>query len=181
MAQQNTFGYTAADREKAFIALYQQAFPAVAKYISKMGGGFDEAKDVFQEALVIYYERSAVKALEFKVDEKAYLFGIAKHLWAKKFGENVLHASFDSSEMDFADEESAQPSNGKLMHYLETAGQKCMEMLKAFYYDNLPVKTIAELFGFSGERSASVQKYKCMEKVRETIKQRSLTYEDFLE
>jgi len=79
------------------------------------------------------------------------------------------------------DEIDAQPSGGKLMHYLETAGQKCMEMLKAFYYDNLPVKTIAGLFGFSGERSATVQKYKCMEKVRETIKQRSLTYEDFLE
>jgi hypothetical protein len=53
--------------------------------------------------------------------------------------------------------------------------------LKAFYYDNLPVNTIANLFGYSGERSATVQKYKCMEKVRETIKERSLAYEDFIE
>jgi len=181
MAQQNTFGYTAAEREKAFIALYQQAFPAVAKYVSKMGGSFDEAKDVFQDALVSHYERSATTALELKIDEKAYLFGIAKNLWAKKFRENVLHSHVDTFETDLVDEIDAQPSGGKLMHYLETAGQKCMEMLKAFYYDNLPVKTIAGLFGFSGERSATVQKYKCMEKVRETIKQRSLTYEDFLE
>ncbi len=181
MAQQNTFGYTAAEREKAFIALYQQAFPAVAKYVSKMGGTFDEAKDVFQDALVIYYERSATKAFELKMDEKAYLFGVAKNLWAKKFRENMLLDPVEDYEMDLVDEESTQPSNGKLMHYLETAGKKCMEMLKAFYYDNLPVKTIAELFGFSGERSATVQKYKCMEKVRETVKQRSLTYEDFLE
>jgi len=181
MAQQNTFGYTAANREKAFITLYKQAFPAVAKYVSKMGGSFDEAKDVFQDALVVYYERSTANAFELKTDEKAYLFGIAKNLWAKKFREIVLHAPLDGYDMNFVDEEDVQPSAGKLMSYLATAGQKCMEMLKAFYYDNLPVKTIAELFGFSGERSATVQKYKCMEKVRETIKQRSLTYEDFLE
>jgi len=181
MAQQNTFGYTAADREQAFLTLYKQAFPAVAKYVSKLGGSFDDAKDIFQDALVIYYERSAVNALELKLDEKAYIFGIAKNLWAKKFRENVFLESVENCEMNFAHEEDTQPSAGKLMHYLETAGQKCMEMLKAFYYDNLPVKTVAELFGFSGERSATVQKYKCMEKVRETIKQRSLTYEDFLE
>jgi predicted DNA-binding protein YlxM (UPF0122 family) len=72
-------------------------------------------------------------------------------------------------------------SNNKLLNFLENAGQKCMDMLKAFYYDNLPVRTIAEQFGFSGERSATVQKYKCMEKVRETIKEKALVYEDFFE
>ena len=56
-----------------------------------------------------------------------------------------------------------------------------MDILKAFYYDNLPVNKIATLFGYSGVRSATVQKFKCMEKVRETIKEKSLAYEDFIE
>jgi hypothetical protein len=66
------------------------------------------------------------------------------------------------------------------MHFLETTGKKCMELLRSFYYDNVPLADAAKLFGFSGVRSATVQKYKCLEKIRETIKQRSLTYEDFL-
>ena len=56
-----------------------------------------------------------------------------------------------------------------------------MELLKAFYCDNMPANTIAGLFGYSGIRSATVQKYKCMETVRETIKEKSLAYEDFVE
>jgi hypothetical protein len=56
-----------------------------------------------------------------------------------------------------------------------------MELLQAFYYDKLPMNTIAGLFGFGGERSATVQKYKCLEKVRDIVKDKSLTYEDFLE
>jgi DNA-directed RNA polymerase specialized sigma24 family protein len=174
---------TPAQREQLFIALYKKAFPAVAKYISKMGGSFDEAKDIFQDALVIYYEKSVSAQLVLHTNEQAYLLGIAKNLWAKRFGESLHHTSLDTNrnDYDFIEDENIQPSTARLMHYLETAGQKCMEILKAFYYDNLPVNKISELFGYSGVRSATVQKYKCMEKVRETIKEKSLAYEDFIE
>jgi DNA-directed RNA polymerase specialized sigma24 family protein len=181
MAQLNDFGSTASEREKAFITLYKKAFPPVAKYVNKMGGTFDDAKDIFQDALVIYYEKSVSASLILQTNEQAYLLGIAKHLWAKKFRESIRHSPLDDSDLDFVNEDEAQPSEGKLMHYLETAGQKCMDILKAFYYDNLPVNKITELFGYSGVRSATVQKYKCMEKIRETIKERSLAYEDFVE
>jgi len=181
MAQQINFGNTSADREKAFMALYKKAFPTVAKYVSKMGGTFDEAKDIFQDVLVIYYEKTVNATIELHSNEQAYLLGISKHLWAKRFRDNLNHTPLNDSELDFVEEDELQPSANKLMHYLETAGQKCMEILKAFYYDNLSVNKITELFGYSGVRSATVQKYKCMEKVRETIKERSLTYEDFVE
>jgi len=181
MAQQNNFGCTTAEREQAFIALYKKAFPAVARYVSKLGGSFDDAKDVFQDALVIFYEKSVGGEIVLQTTEQAYLFGVAKHLWSQKFRENALYASVDAQWDVVAEEEYHQPSEIKLMHYLQTAGAKCMELLKAFYYDNLSVKSIAGLFGYSGERSATVQKYKCMEKVRETIKQKHLAYEDFVE
>lgn len=165
------------------MALYKKAFPAVAKYVSKMGGDFDEAKDIFQDALVIYYEKVATASTTFHTNEQAYLLGISKHLWAKKFKDNVHYVSLDNdlNKYDFIVNDDVEPSSAKLMHYLETAGQKCMEILRAFYYDNLPVNTIAGLFGYNGVRSATVQKYKCLEKVRETIKEKSLAYEDFIE
>ena len=180
MALQSNFGCTTAEREQAFLSLYKKAFPAVAKYVSKMGGSFDDAKDVFQDVLVIFYEKSVRGGIALQTNEQAYLLGVAKHLWAKKFRESILNTSLEA-DWDIMEEDDLQPSPNKLMHYLETAGQKCMELLKAFYYDNLPVRSIADLFGYSGERSATVQKYKCMEKVRETIKEKHLAYEDFVE
>jgi DNA-directed RNA polymerase specialized sigma24 family protein len=183
MAEQIFFNNTAAVREQLFINLYKKAFPAVAKYVSNKGGTFDEAKDIFQDALVIYYEKLINNPVRLNKNEQAYLMGIAKHLWLKKFRENIRLSPVDGhgDDFDVAEEDYNEPSANKLMHYLETTGQKCMELLKAFYYDNLSANTIAGLFGYSGERSATVQKYKCMEKVRETIKQKSLAYEDFVE
>lgn len=169
-------------REQLFLALYQKAFPLVAQYISKRGGSFEEAKDVFQDALVIYYEK-VLTAQDAQVqNEQVYILGIAKHLWLKKFKKDQASTKLDHPEADvMAEEANENPSSQKLLMFLETAGKKCMDMLRAFYFDKLPLAEIAQSFGYSGIRSATVQKYKCIEKVRDTVKEKSLCYEDFLE
>jgi len=167
------------NREEFFTCLYKKAFPVVAKYISRRGGSFDEAKDVFHDALVIYYEKTVQQALSDNINETAYLVGIAKHLWLRKFRDDKYAIPLDGVDVSIADEEEL--STDRLMHFLTKAGSKCMELLKSFYYDETPLSEIAETFGFSSVRSATVQKYKCLEKVRETIKQKALQYEDFVE
>ena len=170
---------TAEEREELFISLYKSALPVVARYVSKMGGTFDEAKDIFQDALVIYYEKSVECSFELKTNEKAYILGIAKHLWLKQHRDNSKLTPL--SDLDLEVEESTQASDKKVLNFLQTAGKKCMDLLRSFYYDGLQLADAAELFGFSGVRSATVQKYKCLEKVRETVKQKALTYEDFID
>lgn len=173
---------TAINREHFFIDLYKTAFPAVARYVSKNGGSFNEAKDVFQDAVMIWYEKS-VNERKQPDNEKAYLLGIAKHLWLKSYRDNCRYIPLDErgnlwNEAAVADR---HPLNNKILNYLEASGKKCMELLKSFYYDKLPLADIADAFGFSGTRSATVQKFKCLEKVRDIIKSKSLSYEDFVE
>lgn len=170
-------------REALFMELYKKAFPPVAAYICKMGGDFDEAKDIFQDALLIYYEKQMTGSFSPDYGESAYLLGIARHLWLKKYKDKGLTFSLDNfdAETEIVLEEYAKPSPGKLKAFLGATGQRCMEMLKAFYYHKMPVAEIATVFGYSGVRSATVQKYKCLEKVRDKIKEKSLVYEDFIE
>src|SRR5882757_1422093 len=126
MPEMNNLIRTATDREKLFIVLYKSAFPSVARYVSKMGGSFDEAKDVFQDALVIYYEKSAENNFELKTTAKAYLLGIAKHLWLKKHRDNSKHVAIDG--FDIENDEPAQASDLKILNFLQTAGKKCMDL-----------------------------------------------------
>ncbi|MES2061095.1 MAG: sigma-70 family RNA polymerase sigma factor [Bacteroidota bacterium] len=167
------------NREQLLMELYKSAFPTVAKYVAKMGGTLDDAKDVFQDALVIYYEKAVIGNLVAD-DSKAYLLGIAKHMWFKKFKEQGNTIPLDDS-LEQADEAEQHIANNKVLQFLATAGKRCMELLSAFYYHKLPMKDAAEQFGYAGERSVTVQKYKCLEKVRDTVKEKSLTYADFIE
>lgn len=166
------------ERESQFIALYQKAFPAVARYVAGMGGSLQEAQDVFQDALLAYYEKTLHGPLDIRQSETAYLLGTAKYIWLKKYRHDKR---FDAYVSQPAPEDEPMPSHKKIMRFLETAGQKCMELLGAVYYDKLSMHEVAQRFGYSGERSATVQKHKCLEKVRHTVKEKALAYEDFHE
>lgn len=175
------------DSETVLMLLYQDAFPLVAHHVSRMGGSFEEAKDIFQDALIIYYEKVKYTGIELRYSEKTYLFGIARHLWNKRYRQRSKQLPFDQlfadleEETDLSDPVYEEVSASRLLHLLQTAGQKCMQLLSAFYYEKLDMESLANRFGFSGPRSATAQKFKCLEKVKETVKEKSLTYEDIME
>jgi DNA-directed RNA polymerase specialized sigma24 family protein len=160
--------------------VYEKAFPRVAKFVKSMGGTFDDAKDIFHDALVVYFE---IKPEKIHSSDQAYILGIAKHLWIQKFNRSRLSVSLDSMEQQIIipNDYYSEVNNKRLLRILESAGKKCMDLLRAFYYEKLKIKSLVRTLGYSNEHSASVQKYKCLEKVREVVKEKSLAYEDFIE
>lgn len=166
-------------REELLTQLYLEAFPLTASFVKKMGGQLEDAREIFQEAIIIYYEQVLSAQKKTATSHQAYLLGISRHLWYKS---SRLQSKLQPLEgIDMADTPQETVSAGRILHFLEQAGKRCMDMLTAFYYDKLGLNEIAGRFGFSGTRSATVQKYKCLEKVREAVKEKNLSYADFTE
>lgn len=168
-------------REDYLIRLYEKGFPPVAAFVKKMGGSLEEAKDIFQDALVIYYEKKAAGQLELRNNEQAYVTGIARHLWYKTYHYGKAKVPLNPALEIFFTEAPEPEISKRLLSYVELSGKKCLELLTSFYYDKLNMRELAAKFGFSGERSATAQKFKCIEKVRNAISRRSLRKEDFYE
>ncbi len=163
--------------------LYEQVFPAVAKLVSSAGGSFDDAKDIFHDALVIFLERNSLNPVGVIKSERAYILGISKHLWIRKHQNDKHRISLNSMENEIVipDDYFPTPNDRRLLNFLKIAGKRCLDLLRAFYFQQLPIKAIVNDLGYSNEHSASAQKYKCLEKVRNTVKEKSLIYDDFTE
>ncbi|MEM6845025.1 MAG: sigma-70 family RNA polymerase sigma factor [Bacteroidota bacterium] len=170
---------SSATEETLFTQLYLQAFPAVARFISRNSGSLEEAQDIFQEALLVYYEKVVIDGFEPNSSHRSYILGIARNLWLKVQEKSIKMES--TGNLDLSETLVSQPVSEKLLLFLQQAGKKCMDLLQSFYYERLSMKELSARFGFRSERSATVQKYKCLEKVREQVKAKSLTYEDFLD
>jgi DNA-directed RNA polymerase specialized sigma24 family protein len=170
-------------REKLFTTLYKNAFPIVARFIAHHDGTFQDAKDIFQDTLIIYYEKLKEEQFEPRINETAYLAGIAKHLWFQKFNreKQTISLADIESEITVPPDFFPKEETNKLLTFLELTGKKCLDLLSVFYYHKQSMNQIAHSFGFSGERSATVQKYKCIEKIRDQVKSKAMTYEDFVE
>lgn len=160
----------ATETEINLSVLYEEAFPAVASFVAKHGGSVEDAKDIFHDAIIIFFEKEA------KIDDvPAYVVGIAKHLWFKKFNRDKTDLIIEAPK-----EESA-PIVSKLLRLLEQAGKNCLDLLQAFYYEKRSADSIAEEFHYSDAHSASVQKHKCLRKLQVFIKEKSIQYESFFE
>ena len=169
------------ERKKRFLQFYQDVFPKLAAFISKRGGSFEDAKDIFQDALIIHYER-ADTSKELSTSN-AYLFGIARHLWYKKYGEghDRVTTTLDHIPDGIQENKLTYVSLPKMTSLLQKAGQKCMRLLQAVYYDKMSMREVSHAFGYTSERSATVQKFKCMEKIRAFVKRKNMSYENFIE
>lgn len=157
--------------EAAFIQLYRQ-LPDVTTWIRSHGGSRTEARDIFQDALVILHEKVSEPAFTASGPVAGFLFGICRNLWLSELrakGRSEKHIAAIAVEQN--DEEPVMASvNEPLMQLAERAfaalGEKCRELLSRFYIGNESLTTIAQAFGYTGEGAAKTRKYKCLEQAR---------------
>lgn len=177
MVTVNAFSESFTDTVQDLPGLYEDTFPAVASFVAKMGGSPEDAKDIFHDALVIFFEKNIIPD-----NPGAYILGIAKHLWIRKYHRDKHRVNLDEVERNITvPEEESLPISQRLLRLIEISGKTCLELLQAFYYERLSPGNIARMFKYSNAHSATVQKFKCLEKLRNAVKQKSLGYEDFVE
>jgi DNA-directed RNA polymerase specialized sigma24 family protein len=169
-------------RDQFFADLYERVFPAVARFIRKQHGSMDDAKDIFHDALIILFEKKVASEIEITVTDEAYVFGIVKHLWLRRSKDNKnVRFTEEESLLSIPEDYNTTPNTNAIIHFLRASGEKCLQLLQAFYYEKQSLDRIKASFGFASVRSATVQKFKCLEKVREVVKNKSKHYEDFFE
>jgi DNA-directed RNA polymerase specialized sigma24 family protein len=159
---------------------YGKSFLQVAKFVKKRGGTLDDAKDIFHDALIVHHEKLQNPGFVLRSSEEAYLMGVVKNLWSQRIKSYLKSHTFVDNEAASL-KISEEINESRLYKLVMSAGKKCLDLLSTFYIDRASLTDIAETFGFRTEHSAAVQKYKCIEKIRETIKQNSLQHEDFFE
>lgn len=155
--------------------LYASNYPFVESWILKNNGSRDDAKDVFQDALVAVWMN--VKNGKYHSNGVAfgtYLKQVARNKWIDRlrskefkstgrvYDENALHDQADHDREAQEQEERFQYLEG----LYQNLGQKCKQILKGFYFDK---KSLAELGDDLGhdEQSMRTMKYRCMQKLKE--------------
>ncbi len=69
---------------RAIEKVYKDNFGLVQNFIVRNNGSFDDARDVFQEAMLVIYEKSRQENFTLTCQLKTYLYSICRRLWLKK-------------------------------------------------------------------------------------------------
>ncbi len=157
--------------------LYKECSATIKGYIRKNGGSDDDANDVIQDAIIIFYER--VKNNRFSLDSTiaAFIFSVGKYIWFNKKRRQHKNVSFekdtilgmidDQSKIDI--EMFGISKSALVNEILENIGPDCKKILVDSVYRKIPMKEIARINGYKNEQVARNKKFKCLKLLREIV------------
>lgn len=157
----------------ALETLYRDYFPMVLNMVIQNSGTEDEAKDVFQEGVIVLYDRIKQGDFELSSRLKTYIYSVCRRLWLKQLGGqgrmfyDVEHyAEIIPVEDDLARHKERDDQMMLMEQALEELGEPCRTIIQDFYMRNLSMQEICEKFGYTNADNAKTQKYKCLQRLK---------------
>lgn len=163
----------AANDKKAVETIYRENYLTIQSFIVKNSGYPDDARDIFQEAMIVLYEKVSSGSFELTCQIKTYLYSVCRRLWLKRLQQmqryNPVLESVDEVVPVEEELDAHEKRNTDLMvmeSALNKIGEPCKSLLEAFYLQKKSMPEIAEFFGYTNADNAKTQKYKCLVRLK---------------
>jgi RNA polymerase sigma factor (sigma-70 family) len=161
------------DRNDALEVLYKQYYASVQHLVIANNGSEQDAKDIYQETIIIVYEKFRYGNTVLSCSLKTFIYSIARNLWLKKL--NSVHKksiSIDDKDsfLDLGDDMQQAQNNEHLYSQIEkamdTLGEPCRSLIEDFYLKGLNISGITEKYAYNNSDTAKTQKYKCLMRLK---------------
>lgn len=156
-------------------SIYTSCFPIIRSMVLKNNGTIDDARDVFQESILILFQNSTKEQFELRVATCTYLYSIARNKWLRNvrtFDRRTSIEQLDNTPAEIAlqDNDEQKQRQRLLLKHLGNIGAKCERMLQLFF-EGVPGEQIATELEFSSYEYYRVAKTRCIDNLKKLIQQ----------
>ena len=169
MAEDVLFEAIRRGQSDAFRKVYVEHFGMVRYMIINNSGTEDEAKDIFQEAMVVLYEKVSAGNFELSSSLKTWIYAVCRNKWLKqleKKKKNFRFTDFETFDRVAEETEDVNPLHESLRNSMSRLGVGCRKILLLFYYFKKSMEEIAVDLNYTNADNVKAQKYKCIQKLK---------------
>jgi RNA polymerase sigma factor (sigma-70 family) len=155
-------------------SIYTEFAPRIEAMVTKNGGNQEDARDVFQEGLLIIWRKAQGPEFELTSGFYTFLYGICINLWRrkrkKKDNNTVTIADVKGliSETDIQNDLETSERHQVFRQHFLILGLECQKLLTLFF-GGTPMKKIAKLLNIENDHAARNRKYRCQKKLEDSI------------
>lgn len=164
--------------DKALSYLYSHTLKKVKNYILTNSGSLDEANDIFQDAVIIFFKSVIENKFEPTSSVDAYIFTISKNLWinAAKRRKKLVHVDIEDQNLTA---DATNPIENLITQEKRTAldlaysklDEACRKLLGLVAYEKLSMKELQEKMALKSENAAKTMHYRCKQAFHKIIKE----------
>ena len=158
---------------KAIDTIYKDNFSMVQAFILNNNGTYDDARDIFQEAMITLYEKAKSESFVLTCQIKTYVYSVCRRLWLKRLqqmGRFVVQSeSLEETvpvEEDLEVHEKRNADFAIMERSLNSLGEPCKSLLESYYIHKKGMTEISAEFGYTNADNAKNQKYKCLMRLK---------------
>jgi RNA polymerase sigma factor (sigma-70 family) len=179
MDEQEIFERIKKGDEKALEVLYKKYYRMMTKLVITNSGTEDEARDIYQDALIVFWQKATSGNLVLTSKISTYIYSICQNLWRKELDRKKR---LSNEEKDTAvTQDTDTPEKEKIIQKcIDQLGETCKKVLTYYYFEEMSMQDIAEKLGFANTDTAKTKKYKCKKKLDELVKAQ-YSEQDFLD
>ncbi|MDQ3550806.1 MAG: RNA polymerase sigma factor [Bacteroidota bacterium] len=159
--------------KKAIETIYKENYNIVQALIINNNGSSEDAKDIFQEAIIVLYEKVKTGTFTLNCQIRTYIYSVSKRLWLKKLMQQNRfsltsegHEETVQIEADVEDYEKKETEFKMMEKAVSGLGEPCKSLIEAFYVEKRNMQEIANSFGYTNADNAKNQKYKCLMRLK---------------
>jgi RNA polymerase sigma factor (sigma-70 family) len=163
----------AANDRKSVETIYRTHYNMIQTLVINNSGTSDDARDIFQEAIIVLYEKAKSGSFELHAQLKTYIYAVCRRLWLKKlavyqrFSGDLANAPETIATEDDLEMYEHRTQDFELMERaLHHLGEPCKELLENYYLRKKNMSEIAREFGYTNADNAKNQKYKCLMRLK---------------
>lgn len=156
--------------------IYTKNFYGVQKFILQNKGTKEDAKDIFQKALLQIAVRYKKEPFTITTSFDGYLFTVCKNLWRRELNKlkkrvtNTQVLTLEDEDKDHALALVEQQRQELFVEKLQMISDNCKKILNLFF-TKTSCKEIAIQLGYSTETVARQRVFKCKKKLTALIKE----------
>jgi RNA polymerase sigma factor (sigma-70 family) len=165
-------GLARSDR-KAIEIIYRENYNMVQSLIINNSGSADDAKDIFQETMIVLYEKVRSGTFELNCLIKTYVYSVSRRLWLKRLQQMNRYVPAIENiqdtvpvEEDVEENERINSEFQAMEKAISSLGEPCKSLLEAYYLEKKNMQEIALFFGYTNAENAKNQKYKCLVRLK---------------
>ena len=163
----------AANEATAIETIYRENYGIIQSFILKNNGYYEDARDIFQEAMIVLYEKAASESFVLTCQIKTYLYSVCRRLWLKKLQQlQRYNPGIEINEEVIPVDEELEAYEKKnedltlMEHAMDKIAEPCKSLLEAYYFQKKSMPEIANYFGYTNADNAKTQKYKCLVRLK---------------
>ncbi|MEO6490684.1 MAG: sigma-70 family RNA polymerase sigma factor [Ferruginibacter sp.] len=153
--------------------IYRDNYSMVQSLILNNNGSTDDAADIFQEAMIVLFEKSRTVGFELNCQLKTFIYSVCRRLWLKRL-QQLQRFGRKADEMeeivpvedDLEMHEKRQHDFNLMETVMGKVGEPCKSLLEAYYIQKKQMHQIAKDFGYTNADNAKTQKYKCLVRLK---------------